>query len=48
LLTKDGKWLVSTMGEEVMVTEVSTGLSVARVRGVRPSLTITRLGTALT
>lgn len=34
LLTKDGRWLISTMGEEVMVTEVTTGLAVARVRGV--------------
>ncbi|RSH79552.1 U3 small nucleolar RNA-associated protein 13, partial [Saitozyma podzolica] len=39
LLTKDGKWLVSTMGEEVMVTEVSTGLSVARVRGDSTAIT---------
>ncbi|WWD18110.1 hypothetical protein CI109_102559 [Kwoniella shandongensis] len=33
LLTKDGQWLISTMGEEVLVTEVKTGLAIARVRG---------------
>ncbi|KAK8865711.1 hypothetical protein IAR55_000856 [Kwoniella newhampshirensis] len=33
LLSKDGQWLISTMGEEVLVTEVKTGLPIARVRG---------------
>jgi U3 small nucleolar RNA-associated protein 13 len=34
ILTQDGQWLISTLGEEVQVTEVETGLPVARVRGV--------------
>lgn len=34
LLTRDGDWLISTMGEEVVVTEVRTGRGVARVKGV--------------
>ncbi|KAL1410896.1 U3 small nucleolar RNA-associated protein 13 [Vanrija albida] len=33
LLTRDGEWLITTMGEEVVVTEVRTGLGVARVKG---------------
>lgn len=34
ILTQDGQWLISTLGEEVQVTEVETGLPVARIRGV--------------
>jgi hypothetical protein len=34
LLTKDGEWLITTMGEEVLVTEVKSGLAVGRIRGV--------------
>ena len=34
LLTRDGEWLISTMGEEVLVTEVRTGRGVAKVKGV--------------
>ncbi|WRT65886.1 uncharacterized protein IL334_002837 [Kwoniella shivajii] len=33
VLTKDGQWLITTMGEEVLVTEVKTGLAIAKVRG---------------
>lgn len=33
-LTRDGEWLVTTMSEEVLVTEVRTGRSVARIKGV--------------
>ncbi|WVW80369.1 hypothetical protein I302_102349 [Kwoniella bestiolae CBS 10118] len=33
LLTKDGQWLITTMGEEVLVTEVKTGLAIAKIRG---------------
>ncbi|TYJ52882.1 hypothetical protein B9479_006517 [Cryptococcus floricola] len=33
LLTKDGQWLITTMGEEALVTEAQTGLAVARIRG---------------
>jgi U3 small nucleolar RNA-associated protein 13 len=36
-LTQDGEWLISTLGEEVQITEVQTGLPVARVRGVSRS-----------
>lgn len=38
LLTRDGQWLISTMGEEVLVTDVATGLRVARIKGVRAGL----------
>jgi len=34
LLTKDGQWLITTMGEEVLITEVKTGLGIGRVKGV--------------
>lgn len=37
-LTRDGEWLVTTMGEGVLVTEVRTGRGVARVKGVSPPL----------
>ncbi|KAL7423669.1 U3 small nucleolar RNA-associated protein 13 [Cryptotrichosporon argae] len=33
LLTRDGAWLITTMGEGVEVTEVSSGRAVARVKG---------------
>lgn len=33
LLTKDGQWIITTMGEEALVTEVQTGLAIARIRG---------------
>lgn len=36
VLTKDGRWLITTLGEEVAITEVETGLPVARIRGVSP------------
>ncbi|WWC68444.1 uncharacterized protein I206_102372 [Kwoniella pini CBS 10737] len=39
LLTKDGQWLITTMGEEVLVTEVKTGLAIAKVRGDSTSIT---------
>lgn len=39
VLTRDGEWIVTTMGEEVLVTELRTGRGVARVKGVStPSL----------
>lgn len=34
LLTKDGKWLITTMDEEVLVTEVESGLAIGKVKGV--------------
>jgi len=34
VLTRDGEWLITTMGEEVLVTEIRTGRGVARVKGV--------------
>jgi U3 small nucleolar RNA-associated protein 13 len=43
LITRDGQWLISTMGEEVLVTEISTGLRIARIKGVSLS-TVVRLG----
>ncbi|WVR05663.1 hypothetical protein IAU60_002685 [Kwoniella sp. DSM 27419] len=33
VLTRDGQWLITTMGEEVLVTEVKSGLAIARIRG---------------
>lgn len=33
LLTKDGQWIITTMGEEALVTQVQTGLAIARIRG---------------
>jgi hypothetical protein len=34
LLTQDGSWIITTMGEEVLVTEVKTGKGVGKIRGV--------------
>ena len=34
LLTKDGQWLITTLGEEVLITQVRNGVQVARVKGV--------------
>ncbi|ADV21299.1 U3 small nucleolar RNA-associated protein 13 (U3 snoRNA-associated protein 13) [Cryptococcus gattii WM276] len=33
LLTKDGQWIITTMGDEALVTQVHTGLAIARIRG---------------
>lgn len=41
-LTRDGAWLITTMGEEVLVTEVASGRGVARVKGVSPSFRKTK------
>ncbi|CAK9782155.1 WD40 repeat-like protein [Cutaneotrichosporon oleaginosum] len=38
-LTRDGQWLVTTMSEEVLITEVSTGRGVARVKGDTTDIT---------
>ncbi|BEI94806.1 uncharacterized protein CcaverHIS019_0703870 [Cutaneotrichosporon cavernicola] len=38
-LTRDGQWLITTMGEEVLVTEVSSGRGVARVKGDTTDIT---------
>lgn len=40
LLTRDGQWLITTLGEEVLITEVHTGITVGRIRGVRAVCTI--------
>ncbi|WVN85592.1 uncharacterized protein L203_100741 [Cryptococcus depauperatus CBS 7841] len=34
LLTKDGQWLISTMEEEVVVTELRNGIAIAGIKGV--------------
>ncbi|ORY28626.1 WD40-repeat-containing domain protein [Naematelia encephala] len=39
LLTKDGAWLITTVGEEVLITEVRTGLGVGRIRGDSTNVT---------
>ncbi|WVF70856.1 hypothetical protein IAT40_005650 [Kwoniella sp. CBS 6097] len=39
VLTKDGQWLITTMGEEVLVTDVKSGLAIARVRGDTTAIT---------
>ncbi|EIW72892.1 hypothetical protein TREMEDRAFT_42066 [Tremella mesenterica DSM 1558] len=33
LISKDGQWLITTLEEQVLISEVQTGLQVARVRG---------------
>ncbi|WVO19648.1 uncharacterized protein IAS62_000938 [Cryptococcus decagattii] len=33
LLTKDGQWIITTMGDEALVTQVHTGMAIARIRG---------------
>ncbi|WVQ85499.1 hypothetical protein IAT38_007664 [Cryptococcus sp. DSM 104549] len=39
LLTRDGQWLMTTMGEEVLITEVTSGLAIARIRGDSTAIT---------
>ncbi|KAK4684222.1 U3 small nucleolar RNA-associated protein 13, partial [Tremellales sp. Uapishka_1] len=39
LLTRDGEWMITTMGEEILVTEVKSGLGVGRIRGDTTAIT---------
>ena len=36
LLSRDGRWLTTTLNEEVLITDLSTGLELARIKGVSP------------
>ncbi|ORX34153.1 U3 small nucleolar RNA-associated protein 13 [Kockovaella imperatae] len=39
ILTRDGSWLVTTMDEEVLITDVESGAAVGRVRGDGSAIT---------